>query len=248
MRPPPWFVVVVCLMLGVTGLATALHWRAQWEFLPEAWLALVLLVLLGRWSTQWLVRYKSAKAKKAGRSAKRLIAQAGDVTITPGFVVFNPPSEMQQGKQERVEVGVTRAAVLKEVLAASFRGHGGLQFEEIETSSVMGVALKGHAFDITSYSAPEQIVMPQAKWEFDVLPIRAGRHTLTVNIRLQIALPGHPEFGIRDRSVPVLQRTVRIRVDLGYNARRFAVGNWQWLIATVIGLAGAITAWVELVH
>jgi hypothetical protein len=168
--------------------------------------------------------------------------------VHQGFLAFNPPAEMRQGRQERVEVGVARVAALKEALVEGFRGRGEPQFEEIETSSLMSVALKGRAFDITSYSAHEQIVAPLAKWEFDVLPVRPGMQTLTLSVDLRIALPGLAELGSGYRSVPVLQRAIRIRVDMGYGTRRFVASNWQWLIATVIGLAGAITAWITLVH
>ena len=47
-------------------------------------------------------------------------------------------------------------------------------------------------------------------------------------------------------SVPVLERSVRVRIDPVYGSRQFVGRNWQWLIATSAGLAGAITAWIKL--
>jgi len=35
---------------------------------------------------------------------------------------------------------------------------------------------------------------------------------------------------------------------MSYGTRRFIANNWQWLIATILGLGGAVAAWVTLVH
>lgn len=112
----------------------------------------------------------------------------------------------------------------------------------------MSVEFKGDAFQITSYSTPEQVVAPTARWEFDVLPVRAGLHTLILCVCLRVPLPEFEGTGGGLRSVPVLEQAIRIRVDVSYGARRFLVSNWQWLVATAAGLGGGIAAWITLVH
>lgn len=47
-------------------------------------------------------------------------------------------------------------------------------------------------------------------------------------------------------SVPVLERSVRVRVDAVYGSKQFLRKNWQWLVATAAGLAGVVTAWIKL--
>jgi hypothetical protein len=49
-------------------------------------------------------------------------------------------------------------------------------------------------------------------------------------------------------AIPVLEREILIRVDVGYGTRRFIENNWQWLIATIVGLGGGVAAWITLVH
>jgi len=49
-------------------------------------------------------------------------------------------------------------------------------------------------------------------------------------------------------AVPVLERDIRIRVVVRYGARRLVTNNWRWLIATVLGLGGALAAWIALVR
>jgi hypothetical protein len=166
-----------------------------------------------------------------------------------GLLVFNPPEEMRQGDADRVEVGIARSAALRQTLLEGLRGRGLPQFEAIETSSLMSVELKGgDAFKITSYSESEQAVDLNARWEFDVLPVRSGVQTLVLCVCLRVPLAEFAELGSGRKSVPVLERAIRIRVNVPYSTRRFLTSNWQWLVATAVGLGGGIAAWITLVH
>jgi hypothetical protein len=159
--------------------------------------------------------------------------------------MFNPPAEMNQGRGERMEVGIARSPELREALAAGLRGHGTPQFEEVSTSPFMGVELRGTSFEITSFSPPEQLVAPTARWEFDVRPNRAGYQTLILCVSLRVDSPAATGGRI---AIPVLEREIKIRVDIGFSTRRFVTTNWQWLIATIAGFGGALVAWIELFH
>lgn len=174
--------------------------------------------------------------------------RAIEAAVKRGLLVFNPPAEMRQGSSDRLEVGIARSPDLKEVLLEGLRGHGHPLFEEIRTSSVMRVELKGEAFGVISHSAAEQIVAPTARWEFDVIPRRAGVHTLILCVCLFLKVAGLTASGEGLISEPVLERSVRVRVSVGYSTQRFVATNWQWLIATIVGLAGGISAWIALVH
>jgi hypothetical protein len=109
----------------------------------------------------------------------------------------------------------------------------------------MGVELRGASFEIDALSPAEQLIAPLARWEFDVTPVRAGGQTLTLCVSLRIDSP----YAVGGRiAVPVLERQIQIRVDVGYGLRRFTANNWQWVAGTVIGLGGGIAAWIELIH
>jgi hypothetical protein len=168
--------------------------------------------------------------------------------VQRGLLVFNPPDEMKHGRKERVEVGIARSAALREALTAGLHGHGEPQFEEIDTSSFMGVELIGDSFEITPLRLPEQIVEPLARWEFDVLPKQAGLQDLILSVYLRVVLAKRTEINGQGLTVRVLERKIRIRVSVRYSTRRFLVSNWQWLIATAAGLGAGITAWVEFFH
>jgi hypothetical protein len=109
----------------------------------------------------------------------------------------------------------------------------------------MGVELMGSAFEVTSFSPLEQLVAPVARWEFDVTPYRAGRHSISLCISLRI---DSPNITGGRMAVPVLEREIQIQVDIVFGTRRFLAKNWQWLIATILGLGGALTAWITFLH
>jgi tRNA A-37 threonylcarbamoyl transferase component Bud32 len=173
------------------------------------------------------------------------ISRAVKAAVKPGLLSFNPPAEMVQGRKERVEVGIARSPELREALATGLRGRGDLQFEGIRTSPYMGVELSGSGFEVTSFSPLEQLVAPVARWEFDVRPFRAGRQKLALCVSMRIDSPKTTGGRI---AVPVLEREIRIRVDLGFSTSRFLAKNWQWLIATILALGGALAAWAALLH
>jgi hypothetical protein len=173
------------------------------------------------------------------------VTRAIKAAVKPGLLTFNPPAEMIQGRRERVEVGIARSPELREALAYGLRGRGEPQFERVSTSPFMGVELRGAAFEVTSFSPAEQLVAPIARWEFDVTPNRAGYRKLTLCVSLRVDYPA--AIGGRI-AVPVLERDIRIRVDIGFSAHRFLVNNWQWLIVVFLGLGSALTTWIALFH
>jgi hypothetical protein len=183
--------------------------------------------------------------KPKPKKKKDPVSRAVRAVVRPGLLAFNPPSEMIQGRSERVEVGVARTPELREALTTGLRGRGVPEVVGVDTSPFMGVELRGSAFEIASFSPAEQLVAPMARWEFDVTPVRAGRQTLTLCVTLRVDSPVTPGGRI---AVPVLEKKIRIRVDVNYGMRRFVTNNWQWLIATILGLGGALAAWLALFH
>jgi hypothetical protein len=166
-------------------------------------------------------------------------------TVHPGLLAFNPPLEMHQGRSERIEVGVARSPELRDALTAGFRGRGLPEVVHVDAAPLMGVELRGSAFSIEALSTVEQLVVPLARWEFDVTPLKSGSQTLTLCVTIRIE---SPDFSGGRIAVPVFERDIRIKVDVVYGTRRFVASNWQWLVGTAVGLGGGIAAWISLVH
>lgn len=173
-----------------------------------------------------------------------VVSRAVREVIQTGPLMFSVPTEMIQGQKERVEVRIARSAGLREALISDLHGRGEPQFEEIDTSLYMEVKLSGSAFEITSQSPPEQLIIPKpARWDFDVLPCRAGHQTITLSVNMRVEAKGI----VRGRrAVSVLDKQIHIKVNIGFAARRFATNNWQWLIPVVLTLAGTIAAWIAI--
>jgi hypothetical protein len=152
---------------------------------------------------------------------------------------------MRQGRRERVRVGVGRLEEFREALISGFRAGGKPQLEHIVTASVMGVSLSGDSFDIAPLTPDEQVVAGVAVWEFDVIPRRSGSQVLTLCVTLRIEIPQRPEGRM---AIPVLDREITVQVNVVFGLRQFVGRNWQWLVATVIGLGGAVVGWEKIIH
>jgi hypothetical protein len=73
--------------------------------------------------------------------------------IKTGLLMFNIPGKMVQGQQERVEVKIARAAVLRDELLSGLRGQEEPQLEEIDTSLYMELKLVGPTFESVAAAA-----------------------------------------------------------------------------------------------
>ncbi|WP_327634533.1 hypothetical protein OHB24_31735 [Kribbella sp. NBC_00482] len=183
-----------------------------------------------------------------GLALQEVINSAVSRFVTEGRVLFNPPDRMRKGHLERVEVAVARTKDLDEALLQMVRGQGQPRIENIETSPFMAVELKGSGFDVTPLqgaTGTEQLLRPTALWEFDVLPLRSGFQTLQVCVAMRIPIQDRSDERV---SIPVLERQIRVAIDTRYSSQQFLKRNWQWLIVTLIGFAGAVTAWLKLVR
>lgn len=168
--------------------------------------------------------------------------RAAREAVKTGLLLDNIPVTMVQGNKQRVEVKIARSAAFRDAMLSGLRGEGEPQFEEIPTSLYMEVKLAAPTFEVIDHSPSEQLIIPTpACWEFDVLPTRAGQRQITLNVSMRIEAEGIK--GGR-RGVSVLEKHIDVEVNLPYATGRFVAGNWQWLIPTVLALAGAVAAWL----
>ncbi len=168
--------------------------------------------------------------------------------MRPGVLAFNPPSEMTQGRADRVEVAVARSADLVDALVSGLRGRGEVRVEPVPTSAFLSAELRGDSVAITALSPAEQIVAPTARWEFDVTPRHAGVQTLTLCVSMRFSETGPLAVPGSRIAVPVIERQIRIKVSVGYGTMAFVGQNWQWLVGTAVAIGGAVAAFLAVVH
>jgi len=170
-----------------------------------------------------------------------LVHNAFAELVQPGRLLFNPPSRMQLGATERVEVRLTRTLTLDAELLKYLRGRGEPHLEEISTSPLMAVTLKGDGFQITSYSDEEQGVSPDGvtMWEFDIRALKRGQQRLVIAVSLRVPVAGQP---MERKSIPVREATIDVQVGAPALIGHFVAANWQWFVGTAIAIAAVLVA------
>lgn len=166
--------------------------------------------------------------------------------VQQGRLLFDTPKHMRQGRTERVTVAIARHGGLDAQLRRLAPDSEDAPLHDVETTPFMAVDLTGSAFTIASLqlgNAAEQLLRLTALWQFDVTPERRGAHPLQLRVAMRVPLPDRPDERV---SLPVLERTVHVRVDPAYSGRRFVRTHWKWLVATIAGLGGAIATWLKL--
>jgi hypothetical protein len=171
----------------------------------------------------------------------RLVRRAFTELVQPGRLLFNPPDQMRLGDTERIEVRLTRTLRLDAELLKHLRGHGKPQMEEVPTSPLMAVALKGDGFQITSYSDEEQSVAKDGitTWEFDIRALKRGQQRLVISVSLRIPVAGQP---LERKSIPVREATIDVQVGAPALIGHFVAANWQWFVGTLIAIAAVLVA------
>ena len=149
-----------------------------------------------------------------------------------------PP--LRQGRSDIVRVVISRGQQADVTIAALVADSQVPAIEVIDTSAVMVVDLMGRSFRVERLNPPEgeQIVSDTATWDFDVLPLVAGKQSLTVSASMRVPVPGHGERAV---SVPSLTREFTVQVDRLYAGRTFVQRNWQWVGTSVLAAAALVT-------
>jgi hypothetical protein len=166
------------------------------------------------------------------------VRKALGIEVRLGALGIDAPP-LRQGRHDTVKVTISRALNAESLVAALVADSQVPSVEVIDTSAVMFVDLSGRSFGIQRLNPPggEQLVSDTATWEFDVLPLSAGKQSLTVSASLRVPVPGHGE---RTVSVPSLEREFTVEVDRLYAGRAFLRQNWQWVGTSVIAAAAIV--------
>jgi tetratricopeptide (TPR) repeat protein len=163
------------------------------------------------------------------------VREALGIEVRLGALGIDVPP-LRQGRNDLVKVVISRSQEASNVVAALVAQSQAPAVETINTSAVMFVELTGRSFEIRRLNPQdgEQLISETACWEFNVLPLSAGKQSLTVSASMRIPVPGRGEKTV---SVPSLERKITVDVDRLYAGRTFMRRNWQWIGTSV--LAGA---------
>jgi uncharacterized lipoprotein YbaY len=170
------------------------------------------------------------------------LAQAVEAALTKlaqGKILYNPPTQMTQGKEERVEVRVTQN--ITGDLNSGLQSSGAAKVEPVLVSPFMHAKLLGDDFSITPLSTDEQVVGETGftEWVWKVVPEEAGDDK-ELHLIVTAQVWAKDIKGTKDLLVKDVKITVK--VDPIYSGRKFIKNNWQWL-ATAIIIPLAVYAW-----
>jgi hypothetical protein len=160
--------------------------------------------------------------------------------LREGNLAYITPTKMKAGSTGRVTARIGDAAVSVDALKSGLQSGTGTAVSVAQTpiSPAMKMILTSADFSITALSSEEQIVGgPPTNWEWDIIPKHSGKlhlHLAAVVVLNNISR----DFTTIDRDIPV-------QVDPVGAAESFIAGNWQWLIATLTAMTGALLKYLK---
>lgn len=168
------------------------------------------------------------------------VARSALAELAQGRILYNPPTEMQFGQPERVEVRISLDPAAD--LGSGLQGSGEPVEEQIPVSAFMTVRLTGAAFEITPLSSAEQIIAQDTytQWAWDVVPIKSGEQRLTLIVTARVKLPG---FGEEARDLPIIEREITVKVTPVQAALNFFNQNLAWIGPTMLAGLGTALGW-----
>jgi hypothetical protein len=165
-------------------------------------------------------------------------------TAKNGQIVFNPPKQMQAGKDETLTVRISKSLV--DDLTKGLLGSGDPQSQNIKVGSEMGVTLKGpvdyFTINLLNSSEKQAITDNEAtQWVFVVLPLKAGQADLILTAYVVLDTPD----GVEQHDYPVFAREIQITTGpkpFLPAVLEFIGNNWDKLLAALCGTG--ILGWI----
>ena len=83
------------------------------------------------------------------------------------------------------------------------------------------------------FDKEEQVVddMTFSQWAWDVTSLKSGDQALHLTIAVRVKLAGSAE---EKKDLPVIDKTIKVKVNAFYTAKRFAHQYWEWLVGTLV--------------
>lgn len=190
---------------------------------------------------------ESAPTKPKGQpTALAAIVNEELAKLPMGRILYVVPDMMKVGVVERVVARIEQQ--LSDEFFKGLERRGVEKVEEIKVGTFMAVRLTGpkEAFTVERTSSEEQVVAERGvtQWTWDVTPLAAGTHPLTMTAVVRIKIPGGGE---ERKDYEVFHKAIRVRVDpLGiarFLLRFLFVDQWQWTMTALLG-SGGLVWWV----
>jgi hypothetical protein len=154
--------------------------------------------------------------------------------VRTGEIVFDIPTEMNQGDVRRAKVRITRSQL--ESVRQSMQADMGStpQVENIDVAVYMIATLKpanDSAFLVTLATDEKQQVRDNgfSSWEWNVQALKSGPQQLFLNVGVRSK---DGRGGEETSYLPSYEKVIKVSVNRPWAAKHFFHQEWKWIVAT----------------
>ena len=154
-----------------------------------------------------------------------------------GAIACHAPPKMRQGKEEKIQVRITKNVSLKMLTMIRRNLRSTVNVAELNVVPYMIVQLhdasNGNILQIAPLTPDKQSLVGNgyATWAWSVMPLESGQQTLYLSVGTRFKIPKDSE---ETEFEPLFVRSINVQMDRMYQTKRFVSTNRQWLIATLL--------------
>jgi prepilin-type N-terminal cleavage/methylation domain-containing protein len=183
---------------------------------------------------------KSNPSIKSNSSNFLILVDEEFKKLSNGYILYNPPNIMTVGKEERIEVRITRTFTNE--LETKLKGRGKPIIENIKVNTFMKCVLLNDKknFEIIPISHEEQLVsgLGFTEWAWKVTPLESGTPSLLLRVTVTLFIPS---IGEQVRDYPVFERQIKVLANPKQQIEMFIKKYWQYIITTLLTIIGIIS-------
>lgn len=162
------------------------------------------------------------------------------VGLSLGEPHFGTPTDLMVGEPARLEL-VLRQNIVTPITRALNQA-APAKVTTLKIGARLSAQLAGDHFRVAPLAVPEQGLMaPEMRWAWEILPLQAGRHALTLGLGLSLKIPDYEET-LHFNWPPC-------EVDVAPNAyfvlKTFLQRHWKGSLASAGLLAAGLYLWLH---
>lgn len=148
-----------------------------------------------------------------------------------GKISIRVPTVMELEDTYRIEIRISKeleAEILQQLTPSEK-----IVIDSLWVGDIMVMRLQGEHFSIVNFDEEEQGVLSSGytQWEYDVKPLKTGRHKLLVKVGIVYHVPN---LGPTRKYFPVHEVEIDIEVSPVKRLASFATDRWEFLVSTIL--------------
>lgn len=147
---------------------------------------------------------------------------------------FLPPLELMVGIPTKVDVLVNQnfSDHLTQILKKADAG----KISTLKVGAYLTAKLNAEGFQITSGTQSEQLATGENRWEWQVIPTKAGQVTMGIDLNIRVEIPN----GEESRHFAWPGSAVHVTANAVYMLKHVFKNYGWWILATVLGISAYV--------